>query len=66
MANVLAFAETRGGELRKVALEAVTAARQAADTIRGRSLRGLLPTEAVPWCPSCSMSSAARYCDAGT
>jgi electron transfer flavoprotein alpha subunit len=35
MANVLAFAETRGGELRKVALEAVTAARQAADTIRG-------------------------------
>ena len=35
MANVLAFAETRGGELRKVAFEAVTAARQAADTVNG-------------------------------
>jgi electron transfer flavoprotein alpha subunit len=31
MANVLAFAETRGGELRKVALETVTAARAIAD-----------------------------------
>ena len=31
MANVFAFAETRGGELRKVALEAVTAARSLAD-----------------------------------
>ena len=31
MAKVLAFAETRGGELRKVALEAVTAARRLAD-----------------------------------
>jgi electron transfer flavoprotein alpha subunit len=31
MANFLAFAESRGGELRKVAFEAVTAARQAAD-----------------------------------
>jgi electron transfer flavoprotein alpha subunit len=31
MANVLAFAESRGGELRKVALEAVTAARKLAD-----------------------------------
>jgi electron transfer flavoprotein alpha subunit len=32
MAPVLAFAESRGGELRKVAFEAVTAARQAADS----------------------------------
>ena len=31
MANTFAFAETRGGELRKVALEAVTVARQLAD-----------------------------------
>ena len=31
MANVLVFAETRGGDLRKVALEAVTAARTLAD-----------------------------------
>jgi electron transfer flavoprotein alpha subunit len=37
MANVLAFAETRGGELRKVAFEAVTAARQAADSIGGET-----------------------------
>jgi electron transfer flavoprotein alpha subunit len=35
MANVLVFAETRGGELRKVALEAVTAARTLADAIGG-------------------------------
>lgn len=35
MANVLAFAETRGGELRKVALEAVTAARTLADAEGG-------------------------------
>ena len=35
MANVLAFAETRGGELRKVGLEAVTAARQIADAAGG-------------------------------
>jgi electron transfer flavoprotein alpha subunit len=32
MAPLLAFAELRGGELRKVALETVTAARQAADS----------------------------------
>jgi electron transfer flavoprotein alpha subunit len=32
MCPVLAFAEARGGELRKVALEAVTAARRVADT----------------------------------
>ena len=35
MANVLVFAETRGGELRKVALEAVTAARKLADMSGG-------------------------------
>jgi electron transfer flavoprotein alpha subunit len=35
MANVLAFAETRGGELRKVALETVTAARALADADGG-------------------------------
>jgi electron transfer flavoprotein alpha subunit len=35
MANVLAFAESRGGELRKVALEAVTAARKLADADGG-------------------------------
>ena len=35
MSNVLAFAETRGGELRKVGLEAVTAARQIADAQGG-------------------------------
>ncbi len=31
MANIFAYAEARGGELRKVALEAVTAARKLAD-----------------------------------
>src|SRR5687768_252216 len=35
MANVLVYAESRGGELRKVAFEAVTAARQLADKIGG-------------------------------
>jgi electron transfer flavoprotein alpha subunit len=35
MANVLAFAETRAGELRKVALESVTAARTLADADGG-------------------------------
>jgi electron transfer flavoprotein alpha subunit len=35
MTNVLAHAETRTGELRKVALEAVTAARMLADQMRG-------------------------------
>ena len=34
MANVLVFAEVRGGDLRKVALEAVTAARALADVGR--------------------------------
>jgi electron transfer flavoprotein alpha subunit len=35
MANILAFAESRNGELRKVALEAVTAARRLADATGG-------------------------------
>ena len=35
MANILAFAEARGGELRKVALETVTAARKLADSTGG-------------------------------
>ncbi|HEY7407708.1 MAG TPA: hypothetical protein VH638_05535, partial [Gemmatimonadaceae bacterium] len=35
MANVLAFAESRGGELRKVALETLTAARTLADAAGG-------------------------------
>jgi electron transfer flavoprotein alpha subunit len=35
MANVFAFAETRNGELRKIALEAVTAARTVADATGG-------------------------------
>jgi electron transfer flavoprotein alpha subunit len=35
MANVFAFVETRGGEVRKVGLEAVTAARMLADKVGG-------------------------------
>ena len=36
MANILAFAESRNGELRKVALESVTAARRLADATGGQ------------------------------
>lgn len=36
MADVFAYAETRSGELRKIGLEAVTAARGVADAIAGR------------------------------
>ncbi len=36
MSNIFAFAETRGGELRRAALEAVTAARQVADQTGGQ------------------------------
>lgn len=36
MANVFAFAETRNGELRKIGLEAVTAARAVADVTGGK------------------------------
>jgi len=42
MANMFAFAESRGGELRSVALEAVTAARQAADASGGGEVHALL------------------------
>ena len=42
MANVLVFAETRGGKLRKVALEAVTGARQLADKSGGGEVHALL------------------------
>ncbi|MFL5579709.1 MAG: electron transfer flavoprotein subunit alpha/FixB family protein [Gemmatimonadaceae bacterium] len=41
MPNVFAFAEARGGELRKAALEAVTAARKAADA-QGGEVHALL------------------------
>src|SRR6266498_2288578 len=42
MANVFAFAETRSGELRKVALEAVTAARTLAESTGGGEVHALL------------------------
>ena len=42
MANVFAFAETRGGDLRKVALEAVTVARQLADATGGGEVHAMV------------------------
>jgi electron transfer flavoprotein alpha subunit len=42
MANVLVFAETRGNSLRKVALEAVTAARALADASGGGEVHALV------------------------
>ena len=42
MASILAFAESRNGELRKVALETVTAARQAADATGGGEVHAVL------------------------
>ncbi len=42
MANVLVFAETRGNALRKVALEAVTAARALADATGGGEVHALV------------------------
>jgi len=42
MANVFVFAESRGGALRKVALEAVSAARAAADATGGGEVHALL------------------------
>lgn len=42
MANMFAFAESRGGALRKVALEAVAAARKAADATGGGEVHALL------------------------
>jgi electron transfer flavoprotein alpha subunit len=42
MAPILAFAESRGGQLRKVALEIVTAARQSADSSGGGEVHAML------------------------
>jgi electron transfer flavoprotein alpha subunit len=42
MANVLVFAESRGGELRKIALEAVSAARQLVDATGGGEVHALV------------------------
>ncbi len=42
MASVFAFAESRGGDLRKVALEAVTAARSLADATGGGEVHAML------------------------
>jgi electron transfer flavoprotein alpha subunit len=42
MAPILAFAESRDGDLRKVALETVTAARQAADASGGGEVHAIL------------------------
>jgi electron transfer flavoprotein alpha subunit len=42
MATTFAFAESRGGELRRVAFEAVTAARQAADASGGGEVHALV------------------------
>jgi electron transfer flavoprotein alpha subunit len=42
MANTFAFAEARGGQLRKVAFETVTAARQAAEASGGGEVHALL------------------------
>ncbi|MGZ8399213.1 MAG: electron transfer flavoprotein subunit alpha/FixB family protein [Gemmatimonadales bacterium] len=42
MASILAFAESRTGDLRKVALETVTAARQAADASGGGEVHAML------------------------
>ena len=42
MANILVFAETRGGELRKIAFESVTAARKLADATGGGEVHALI------------------------
>ena len=42
MATTFAFAESRNGELRKVAFEAVTAARRAADASGGGEVHALV------------------------
>ena len=42
MTNVLVFAELRGGELRKIAFEAVTAARQLADATGGGEVHAVV------------------------
>ena len=46
MANVLVFAESRAGDLRKVALEAVTAARKLAEMSGGGDVHAVLAGEA--------------------
>jgi electron transfer flavoprotein alpha subunit len=47
MANVFAFSETRGGELRKVGLETVTAARALADATGGGEVHALVAGASV-------------------
>ena len=42
MANILAFAETRQGEFRKIAFETITAARQLADATGGGEVHALV------------------------
>ena len=42
MANILAYAESRGADLRKVALEAVTAARALADQLGGAEVHAIV------------------------
>ena len=42
MANIFAFAESRGGALRRVAFEAVSAARALADASGGGEVHALL------------------------
>jgi len=46
MPNVFAFAETRGGQLRKVGLEAVTVARQLADALGGGEVHAMVAADA--------------------
>jgi len=50
MANVFAFAETRNGELRKIALEAVTAARSVADATGGQVHAFVAGTTGIEHC----------------
>jgi electron transfer flavoprotein alpha subunit len=47
MANIFAFAETRGGELRKVGLETVTAARTLADATGGGEVHAMVAGASV-------------------
>src|SRR3954463_13204657 len=47
MPNVFAFSETRGGELRKVGLETVTAARALADATGGGEVHAMVAGASV-------------------
>src|SRR5690349_10407038 len=47
MANIFAFAETRGGELRKAGLETVTAARTLADATGGGEVHAMVAGASV-------------------